>query len=74
MTNAKLQKEINSIAKLNMIEGELYIVGETKANSNKEVETISEKTLSEIEIPEGFKKSENLLYRKGLKIYISFTK
>ena len=74
MTNAKLQKEINSIAKLNMIEGELFIEVQTNAINGKELEAISEATLSEIEIPKGFTKSENLIYRKGLKIYISFTK
>ena len=74
MKNSKLQKEINSIAKLNMIEGELYIEVQTKAVNGKELEEITEATLNKITIPEGFERNDNRIYRKGLKIYISFTK
>jgi hypothetical protein len=74
MSNAKLQKEINSIAKLSMIEGELFIEVQTNALSGKELEAISEATLNSLSIPEGFEISDNRISRKGLKIYISFKK
>jgi hypothetical protein len=74
MTNAKLQKEINSIAKLSMIEGELFIEVQTNAVNGKELETISEATLKSLSIPEEFERNDNRISRKGLKIYISFKK
>lgn len=74
MKNTKLQKEINQIAKLAMITGELFIEVKTTATNYKEVEEIAEATLTEIETPEGFERNENKIYRKGLTIYISFTK
>lgn len=74
MKNEKLQKEINLIAKLNMIEGELFIEVQTNAVNGKELETISEATLNSLSIPEGFERNDNRISRKGLKIYISFNK
>jgi len=74
MTNTKLQKEINSIAKLNMIEGELFIEVQTNAKNGLELEQIAESTLKTLLIPEGFEVSDNRISRKGLKIYISFKK
>ena len=74
MKNAKLQKEINSIAKLSMITGELFIEVDVKAENGLELEEKSEAILSNLIVPEGLKISENLIYRKELKIYISFRK
>ena len=74
MKNSKLQKEINSIAKLSMKTGELFIEVEVKAENGLELETKSEEILNSLVIPEGLEISENLVYRKELKIYISFRK
>ncbi|MBT3209887.1 MAG: hypothetical protein HN347_16205 [Bacteroidetes bacterium] len=74
MKNSKLQKEINSIAKLNMITGELFIEVDVKAENGLELEAKSEEILNSLVIPEGLEISENLVYRKELKIYISFRK
>ena len=74
MINTKLQKEINSIAKLNMIEGELFIEVQTNAKNGLELEQIAESTLKTLLIPEGFEVRDNRISRKGLKIYISFKK
>lgn len=74
MKNAKLQKEINSIAKLSMATGELFIEVEIKAKNSLEFEGKSNDILSSLIMPEGMKISENLIYKKGLKIYISFRK
>ncbi len=74
MKNAKLQKEINSIAKLSMITGELFIEVDIKAENGLELEEKSEAILSNLVMPEGLEISENLVYRKELKIYISFRK
>ena len=74
MKNAKLQKEINSIAKLSMITGELFIEVDVKAENGLELEEKSEAILSNLIVPEGLKISENLIYRKELKVYISFRK
>ncbi len=72
--NNKLQKEINSLAKLNMISGELFIVIETKAANYNELDVISEDALNALTMPEGFKRYENTVSRKGLVIHISFKK
>lgn len=75
MKNAKLQKEINSIAKLSMmVTGELFIEVDVKAENGLELEEKSEAILSNLIVPEGLKISENLIYRKELKVYISFRK
>ena len=74
MKNSKLQKEINSIAKLNMIIVELFIEVDVKAANGLELESKSEEILNSLVIPEGLEISENLVYRKELKIYISFRK
>ena len=74
MKNAKLQKEINALAKLEMVEGELFISVQTKATNGKELNEISDSTLASIEVPKGFEQHDNMLSRKGLRIYISFTK
>ena len=74
MTNAKLQKEINSLAKCEMITGELSIEIAVKANSYKELEEKQETILKGLITPKGLKLNDNLLYRKDLKIYISFKK
>jgi len=74
MKNAKLQKEINSLAKLTMITGELFTVVDVKAKSGLELNDKGDEILSNLIIPEIFEISENLVYRKDLKIYISFTK
>jgi hypothetical protein len=73
-TATKLQKEINSLAKLSMIEGELFIQVKVEATNYNELEEISELILNSIVMPEGFNRNENLVSRKGLKIYISFIK
>ena len=65
MKNAKLQKEINSIAKLSMITGELFIEVDVKAENGLEFEEKSEAILSNLVIPEGLEISENLVFRKG---------
>ena len=72
--NAKLQKEINSLAKCEMITGELFIEIAIKANSYKELEEKQETILNGLITPKGLKLNDNLLYRKDLKIYISFKK
>lgn len=74
MKNAKLQKEINSLAKCEMITGELFIEIAVKANNYKELEEKQEGILKDLIIPKGLKISDNLLYKKDLKIYISFKK
>ena len=74
MKNSKLQKEINSIAKLSMITGELFIEVELKAKNGLELNDKCELILSNLVIPEGLEISENLVYRKDLKVYISFRK
>ena len=74
MKNSKLQKEINSIAKLSMITGELFIEVDVKAKNGLELEEKIDATLSNLIIPEGLEISENLVYRKDLKVYISFRK
>ena len=74
MKNSKLQKEINSIAKLRMITGELFIEVELKVANGLELEEKSEEVLSNLVVPEGLEISENLVYRKNLQIYISFRK
>ena len=74
MKNAKLQKEINSLARLNMITGELFIEVDVKAETGLELEEKSDATLNSLIIPEGLEISENLVYRKDLKVYISFRK
>lgn len=70
----KLQKEINGISKLTMISGEIYLVAKVTYTNYNELEIMMEKYLSEIEIPLGFTRNENLLSKDGLKIYISFEK
>ena len=72
--NAKLQKEINSLAKCEMITGELFIEIAIKANSYKELEEKQETILKGLITPKGLKLNDNILYRKDLKIYISFKK
>ena len=72
--NAKLQKEINSLAKCEMITGELFIEIAIKANSYKELEEKQETILNGLITPKGLKLNDNILYRKDLKIYISFKK
>ena len=72
--NAKLQKEINSLAKCEMITGELFIQIAVKANSYKELEEKQETILNGLITPKGLKLNDNILYRKDLKIYISFKK
>jgi len=74
MKNSKLQKEINSIAKLRMITGELFIEVELKVANGLELEEKSEEVLSNLVVPEGLEISENLIYRKDLNVYISFRK
>jgi len=74
MKNTKLQKEINALAKLSMITGELFIVVDVKAKNGLELNDKGDEMLSNLIIPEIFEISENLVYRKDLKIYISFTK
>ena len=74
INQTKLQKEINSIAKLSMITGELFIEVDVKAENGLELEEKSEAILSNLIVPEGLKISENLIYRKELKVYISFRK
>jgi len=74
MKHTKLQKEINSIAKLSMITGELFIEVDVKAKSGLELEAKSDATLNSLIIPEGLEIRENLIYRKDLNIYISFRK
>jgi hypothetical protein len=74
MTYFKLQKEINAIAKLNMISGELYIALEVKAKSYNELNVISEYIIDNIQAPTGFNKEDNMIYNDKVKIYISFTK
>jgi hypothetical protein len=74
MKNIKLQKELNQIAKLSMISGEIFIVVSTNAADYKELDEVSESTLSELVIPEGFDRNENLISRNELKIYVSFKK
>ena len=73
-TTIKIQKELNKLATLEMISGELFLTVETMAKDLKELDQISDEVLAEIEAPKGFKKFENQIYRKGLNIYISFTK
>jgi len=70
----KLQKEINTIAKLNISTGELYVIVEIKATNYREIEEKSNLILSNLVTPEGFELSESLLYKKDLKVYISFKK
>ena len=72
MKNAKLQKEINALAKLEMVEGELFLSVETKATTGKELMEITDSMLASIEVPKGFERYDNMLSRKGLRIYISF--
>ena len=74
MKNVKLQREINLIAKLSMITGELFIEVDTKAKNGLELEEKSEAILSNLIIPKGLEINENLVYRKDLKVYISFRK
>jgi len=74
MKNAKLQKEVNALAKCEMIMGELYISIDVKTNTFKELNEKGESTLKDLIVPKGFKITDNLLYRKDLKIWISFRK
>jgi hypothetical protein len=74
MKNIKLQREINKIAKLSMITGELFIEVEVKAENGLELEEKSEAILANLVIPEGLEISENQVYRKDLSVYISFRK
>lgn len=74
MKNAKLQKEVNSLAKCEMITGELFIEIAVKANNYKELEEKQESILKDLIIPKGLSIIDNLIYRKDLKIYISFKK
>lgn len=74
MKNAKLQREINSIAKLSMITGELFIEVELKAKNGLELNEKCDSILNSLVIPEGFSICENQVYRKDLDIYISFKK
>jgi hypothetical protein len=69
-----LQKELNAIAKLKMITGDVFLVAEIKAKDYLELDKMSNEILSELETPIGFKKSENLFYNGKIDIYISFTK
>lgn len=73
MKKEKLQKEINTIAKLN-VTGELYIEIELKVENYKELEEKSDSILEGLMIPEGLTKNENYFYKKDLTIYISFKK
>ena len=74
MKASKLQNQINQIAKLDMIEGELFIEIKTNAVNYAQVDEISMATLNDLTVPTGFERAENMIYRKGLRIYISFTK
>jgi len=74
MKNSKLQKEINSISKLKMITGELFIVVNVKALNWLDLEEKSTSILENLIIPEGLEINENLVSRKELRIYISFKK
>jgi len=74
MKNSKLQKEINSLAKLSMITGELFIEVAIKADSYLELNEKCDSILESLIVPESFEISENLVYRRELNIYISFKK
>lgn len=74
MKNEKLQREINQIAKLNMVTGELFIEVELKVKNGLELNEKSDLILSNLVIPEGLNICENQVYRKDLNIYISFRK
>jgi hypothetical protein len=52
----------------------LFIEVDVKAENGLELEAKSEEILNSLVIPEGLEISENLVYRKELKIYISFRK
>ena len=72
MKNSKLQKEINSLAKLTTISGELFVEVEVKAKNGLELNEKCDSILEGLIVPENFEISENLVYRKELNIYISF--
>jgi hypothetical protein len=74
MKNTKLQSEINMISKCKMITGELYIVVDLKVSNYKELEEMQESILSNLIMPDGLSISENVVYRKDLKVFISFQK
>ena len=69
-----LQKELNAIAKLKMITGDVFLVAEIKAKDYLELDKRSNEILSELETPIGLNKQENCFYNKNVNIYISFTK
>jgi hypothetical protein len=74
MKASQLQSEINTIAKLKMTEGELFIQVKTNAINYAQVEEITETTLNELTVPTGFIRTYNVISKKGLNIFISFTK
>ena len=74
MENLKLQKELNSIAKLTMITGTLFILVDLKAENGLELNEKCDAVLNNLIVPAGLEIEENLVYRRDLKIYISFRK
>lgn len=72
MKTSKLQKEINSIGKCEITTGELFIETEIEAVNYSEFEEKQNLIIENLIIPIGLKISENLIYRKDLKISLSF--
>jgi hypothetical protein len=69
-----LQKELNAIAKLKMITGDIFLSVELKVDNYKELDLKSDEILNSLETPKEFKRRDNLFYSHRVQIFISFTK
>lgn len=68
----QIQKEINNIAKCNMISGSLSLNVDIEASNYKEFEQQQNYILQNIVLPIGFDQTENVIDRKGLSIILFF--
>ena len=74
MKVSAIQKEINLLAKLNLVSGEVTLNIIIPCENYAQLNDKQNEILSQIICPEGFKQNDNFIYRKGFSVWLYFSR